>query len=90
MPSLCNVLNKLSLQLNSDTRKILNCLVDLLFLHDFLVSRREFKGNLRATYDVVVRVRDQYSAREFYHLSGWGILAAAGGRGFVGCASLSG
>ena len=38
LPSLCKVLNNLILQLNSNDSKDLNSLVDLLFLHDFLLS----------------------------------------------------
>jgi hypothetical protein len=42
LPSLCKVLNNLILQLNSNDSKDLNSLVDLLFLHDFLLSRDAF------------------------------------------------
>jgi len=42
MPALCKVLNNLILQLNSNDSKDLNSLVDLLFLHDFLLSRDAF------------------------------------------------
>jgi len=38
LPSLCKILNKLILQLNSNDSKDLNNLFDLLFLHDFLLS----------------------------------------------------
>jgi hypothetical protein len=38
LPSLCKVLKNLILQLNSNDSKDLNSLVDLLFLHDFLLS----------------------------------------------------
>jgi hypothetical protein len=39
LPSLCKVLNNLILQLNSNDSKDLKSLVDLLFLHDFLLSQ---------------------------------------------------
>jgi hypothetical protein len=39
LPSLCKVLNNLMLQLNSNDSKDLKSLVDLLFLHDFLLSQ---------------------------------------------------
>ena len=42
LPTLCNVLNNLILQLNSNNSKDLDSLVDLLFLHDFLLSRDAF------------------------------------------------
>ncbi len=42
LPSLCKVLNNLVLQLNSNDSKDLDSLVDLLFLHDFLLSRDAF------------------------------------------------
>ena len=42
LASFCKVLNELSLQLNSNDSKDLNSLVDLLFLHDFLLSRDVF------------------------------------------------
>ena len=42
LPSLCKVLYNLILQLNSNDNKDINCLVDLLFLHDFLLSRDMF------------------------------------------------
>ena len=42
LPSLCKVLNNLILQLNSNDSKDLNSLVDLLFLHDFILSRDVF------------------------------------------------
>jgi hypothetical protein len=38
LPSFCKVLNNLILQLNSNDSKDLNSLVDLLFLHGFLLS----------------------------------------------------
>ena len=37
LPTLCNILNNLVLQFNSNDSKDLNSLVDLLFLHDFLL-----------------------------------------------------
>ena len=39
LASICKVLNKLILQLNSNNSKDLKSLVDLLFLHDFLLFR---------------------------------------------------
>jgi len=42
LPWLCKVLNNLILQLNSNDSKDLNSLIDLLFLHDFLLSRDAF------------------------------------------------
>jgi len=42
LPSLCNILNNLILQLNSNNSKDLDSLVDLLFSHDFLLSRDAF------------------------------------------------
>jgi len=42
LPSLCRVLRNLILQLNSNDSKDLNSLIDLLFLHDSLLSRDVF------------------------------------------------
>lgn len=42
LPSLCKVLNNRILHLNSNGNKDLGSLADLLFLHDFLLSRDEF------------------------------------------------
>ena len=42
LPSLCKVLNNLILQLNSNDSKDLKSLIDLLFSHDFLLSRDVF------------------------------------------------
>ena len=42
LPSICNIFNRLILQLNSNERKELSSLVDLLFSHDFLLSRDPF------------------------------------------------
>ena len=48
--SLCNILNELSLQLNSNKSKDFNSLVDLLFLHDFLLSHDVFWGQLQGQF----------------------------------------
>ena len=54
LSSLCKVLNNLILQLNSSDSKDKNSLVDLLFLHDFLLSRDmfwgQFEGNISNYY----------------------------------------
>ena len=42
LPSICNILNRLILQLNSNERKELSSLFDLLYSHDFLLSRDPF------------------------------------------------
>ena len=42
LPSLCKIFTELSLQLNSNKSIDLNSLIDLLFLHDFLLSRAVF------------------------------------------------
>jgi len=42
LPSLCKVLNNMILQLNANDSKDLKSLVDLLFLHDFILSRAPF------------------------------------------------
>ena len=42
LPSLCKIFNNLILHLNSNDSKDLNSLVDLLFSHDFLLSRDAF------------------------------------------------
>ena len=42
LPSLCKIINHMILQLNTNDSKNLDCLVDLLFLHDFLLSRDVF------------------------------------------------